>query len=252
MSQFEKKCILITGGSTGIGRATALAFAAAGGHIVIGDVNAADGVAVVETIKAGGGDALFVPTDVSDSGAVQALVKAAVETFGKIDVAFNNAGISGEAAPLHEMDEANWERVIGINLGGVWRCMKYEIQAMLQSGGGVIINTSSVLGLVGTPFFTPYVAAKHGVMGLTRSAAQTYARQNIRINAINPGWVRSNMTVGGAYLPAEEVERRARKTPIGRMAEAEEIAKAVLWLASDENSFMIGSPVILDGGQTAM
>lgn len=249
--EFEGKTVIVTGGSTGIGRATALEFAANGAQIVIADVNADAGTALVDGILSDGGTALFVHTDVSDEAAVNALVQTTVDHFGKLDFAFNNAGISGEITGTHETALTAWQRIIDINLTGVWLCMRAELQAMLQTGGGAIVNTSSVLGIVGTLGLGPYVAAKHGVMGITKVAAQEYARQNIRVNCINPGWVQTNMT-SAIGVPTERLERLVKGAPAGRWGQPKDIAGAVLWLCSDAAAFVTASAFVLDGGLTSI
>jgi NAD(P)-dependent dehydrogenase (short-subunit alcohol dehydrogenase family) len=249
--EFNDKTIIITGGSTGIGRATATQFAAEGANVVIADVNATDGDTLVRTITDAGGTAVFVQTDVSDPDAVQHMVKFTVERFGRLDIAFNNAGISGPVGGTHEIALDDWQQVLDINLTGVWLCMKYELPALLHAGGGAIVNTSSVLGMVGTEGFAPYVAAKHGVMGLTKSAAQEYARHNIRVNCINPGWIETAMTSAG-LLPKEKLDKLVRRTPVRRWGQAEEVAAAVLWLCSDAASLVTAASLAIDGGLTSM
>lgn len=252
MPDFSGKVVLVTGGSTGIGRATALAFAKAGAKVAIADVNEAAADQTVQDIRHQQAEAIFIKTDVSQSAEVQHMVKVVMDTFGRLDCAFNNAGISGGSAlPIHDMPEEQWHRVIAVNLTGVWLCMKYEIPAMLQGGGGAIVNTSSVLGLVAAPGVSPYVAAKHGVVGLTREAGLTYASEGIRVNCVNPGYIRTAMTTENPALPADYMERLAAKQPIGRMADPAEVAAAVLFLCSAEASFITATTFAVDGGLTA-
>lgn len=251
-TDYSGKVALITGGSTGIGRATALQFAAAGAKVAIADVNEAAAEETVQAIKDTGAEAIFIKTDVSQEADVIAMLQTVLEAYGRLDCAFNNAGISGASGPLHDYSFADYQRVIDINLSGVWLCMKYEIGAMLQGGGGAIVNTSSVLGLVATAGLSPYVAAKHGVLGLTREAGVAYAKQNIRVNCVNPGWIRTQMTVDNNAIPSDMVERWAARSPIGRMAEPDEVAHVVLFLCSDEASFITASAYTVDGGLTAI
>lgn len=251
-ADFTGKVAIVTGGSTGIGKATALAFAKAGAKLVIADVNEDAANQTVQEIRNHKAEAIFVRTDVSQSADVQAMIKITLETYGRLDCAFNNAGISGANHPIHEHPEDLWHKVIAINLTGVWLCLKYEIGAMLQAGnGGAIVNTSSVLGLVGVQALSPYVAAKHGVVGLTKESGQTYAQQGIRVNCVNPGYIRTPMTMQNEGISVEMMEQIAAGEPIGRMAEPDEVANAVLFLCSDEASFITGTTLAVDGGYTA-
>ena len=246
---YRGKAVLITGAASGIGRATALAFSRAGAKIVVGDVS--DGAKdTVAQIRDEGGDALFFTTNVSDAGSVQALVAEAIKAHGRIDVAFNNAGVLPPTAALAETSDDDFDKIIAVDLRGVFLCMKYEIQAMLKHGGGAIINTASVAGVVADPGMAPYAAAKHGVVGLTRAAALDYAQQGIRVNAIAPGLIATPMTERWLADPAIK-ERLLANSPIGRPAQPEEIAGTVLFLGSSAASFVNGAVFVADGGQTA-
>ena len=246
---YSGKVVLITGAATGIGRATALAFSEQGARVVIGDI----GDAAAETaaqIRTTGGDALFVPADVSDATSVQALVRAAVDRYGRIDAAFNNAGVLPPTAGLADMSEADFDRVISVDLRGVFLCLKYEIRAMLESGGGAIVNTASVAGVIADPGMAPYVAAKHGVIGLTKAAALDYATRGIRVNALAPGLIRTPMTDRWLADPAMTKVLMAN-SPSGRPAEPEEMTGVVLFLCSSAASFITGATYLADGAMTA-
>jgi NAD(P)-dependent dehydrogenase (short-subunit alcohol dehydrogenase family) len=249
-TRFEGKCVLVTGAGSGIGRATALAFAAESARLVLSDVDEWNGQATVAAAQRLGVEAEFVRADVARAADCAAMVDRAVARFGRLDVAFNNAGINIPAAPIADVDESAWHRIVGINLTGVFLCMKYEIAAMKRGGGGAIVNTASVGGLIGTAGVTAYCATKHGVVGLTKSAALDHIRDGIRINAVCPGGTRTPMLA--EWFKDPDVERTALAgTPIGRMADPAEIARAVLFVASDEASFMVGHALVADGGLTA-
>ena len=245
------KIALVTGAGSGIGRESALAFGASGAQVMVSDVVVEGGEETVAQIKAAGGEATFVRADVSQRADVEALVRQTVETYGRLDCAHNNAGIEGDLAPTCDCTEANWDRTIAINLKGVWLCMKYEIPQMVEQGGGVIVNTSSVAGLVGFLNLPAYVATKHGVAGLTRTAALEYAQQGIRVNAVCPGVINTPMIdriVGG---DAEAEAQFTSLEPVGRMGSPAEVAQAVVWLCSDAASFVTGIAMPVDGGFVA-
>lgn len=242
---------LVTGAASGIGRATAEAFAREGARVVVSDVAAGAGEAVAAAIRERGGQAVFAACDVSRPERVEALVARTVEAFGRIDFAFNNAGVEGETAPTAECTEANWDRVMGINLKGVWLCMREEIPRMLAQGGGAIVNCSSVAGLVGFPGIAAYAASKHGLIGLTRTAALEYAARGIRVNAVCPGVIRTPMVERFTGGEAEAQAQLVASEPIGRMGTPEEVAAAVVWLCSDAASFVTGHAMVVDGGFVA-
>ena len=257
MTIFAGKGVLITGGGQGIGRATALAFAKQGALVTIGNRNETAGRRVVDEIKATGGEATFVRTDVTDEADIDRLTQKARQTMGQIDIAFNNAGVMHPALPTDELEDEDFRFVMDVNVRGVWLGMKYQIPVMLQQGGGAIINTASVLGLTAVPNNAAYVASKHAVLGLTKVAALEYGSQGIRINAISPALTDTNMAHEGLLKgDTEEEVATARQTameahPIGRFAEPEEIASAVLWLAGSESSFYLGQSLTVDGGWSA-
>jgi NAD(P)-dependent dehydrogenase (short-subunit alcohol dehydrogenase family) len=245
-----KQVVLITGASSGIGKATALAFAKAGYEVALADRDESAGERVAGEIAHRGGKSLFVTCDVASEEDVAALVARTVDHFGQLDVAFNNAGIEGEQAPTADCPVENWDRVMAVNLRGLWLCMRAEIPHMLKGGGGAIVNCASVAGLVGLAGIPAYVAAKHGVVGLTRAAALDYATRGIRVNAVCPGAIHTPMLdrfmgedSGRAQILAAE--------PVGRIGKPEEVASAVLWLCSDGAAFTTGQALAVDGGWTA-
>ena len=244
-NRFTDKVALITGAASGIGRATALAFVTEGARVAILDRSADALKAVEASLKQAGGEVLAITCDVSLPDQVEAAVKQVVERFGRLDIAFNNAGVENKAAPVHEIDVAEWDRIIGINLRGTFVCMKRELAQMVKQGGGVVVNTSSGAGIRGVAGGAAYAASKHAIIGLTRSAALDYARQNIRVNAVLPGNIETPMMdrfTGGDIQKAIDLE------PVGRLGKPEEIAEAVLWMASDLGGFVTGAATVIDGG----
>jgi NAD(P)-dependent dehydrogenase (short-subunit alcohol dehydrogenase family) len=245
------KVALVTGGASGIGRACAFALVDEGASVVVCDRNEAAGIAVVDEIKSRGGDALFQAIDVAQVASVNTGIDAVIAHYGRIDCAFNNAGVAGDDRFIADTTDAAWDKIIGINLTGVWSCLRREIQEMLPRGGGAIVNTASVAGLVGWRGGAAYSATKHAVVGLTRSAALEYARQNIRVNAVCPGVIDTPMAAALQQDTGGLRERLLRKHPQGRFGLAEEIAEAVVWLFSDRSSFTNGHTLTIDGGYTA-
>jgi NAD(P)-dependent dehydrogenase (short-subunit alcohol dehydrogenase family) len=248
MSDLANKVAIITGATSGIGREAALLFAEHGAKLVIAGRREQEGAETLALIRKSGGDGIFVKTDVAKAADIERLVKTAVEKFGRIDVAFNNAGIEGNWKPMTDLSELEWDDVININLKGVWLSLKYEIQQMLrQSTGGSIVNMSSVAGLMGTPAAAPYGASKHGVISLTRTAALEFAKQKIRVNAVCPAVIGTPM--GDRLFGAPDVQQMTvAMHPIGRWGTPREVAEAVLFMCSDKSSFMTGHYIVLDGG----
>jgi NAD(P)-dependent dehydrogenase (short-subunit alcohol dehydrogenase family) len=247
-TELRGKVGIVTGGTSGIGRDTALLFAKAGAKVVVAGRREAEGKETIELIHSVGGDGFFVKTDVSRAAEVEVLVRKTVEIFGRLDVAFNNAGIEGSMTPIAEQSEEDWDRTIDINLKGVWLCLKYEIQQMLkQGGGGAIVNMASVAGLIGSAGLATYCASKHGVIGLTKSAALETARSGIRVNVVCPAVIETPM--GERVFGAPEIRPYALGLhPIGRFGTPMEVAEAVLWMCSNRASFMTGQSLVLDGG----
>jgi len=250
-TDMQGKVALITGGTSGIGRDTAVLFAKHGAKVVITGRREAEGNETIALVKAAGGEGLFVKSDVSKSADVETAVHKTVEKFGRLDLAFNNAGIEGKWKPIIEQTEEDWDTVIDINLKGTWLCLKLEIQQMLKQGsGGAIVNMSSVAGLMGAGGAGVYVASKHGVIGLTRTAALEYATKGIRVNAVCPAVIETAMADRAFGDPAVG-KRILAQHPIGRFGKPTEIAEAVLWLCSNKSSFMTGHYIVLDGGLLA-
>lgn len=252
MSVFSGKVALVTGGSSGIGRATAIDFAQKGASVVVADVNLEEGNKTVAQIEEAHGQAFFVRVDVSQSSDVKYAVAQAVKNFGHLDYACNNAGIEGRSAPLAEMEVADWQRVIDVNLTGVFLSMKYEIPEMLKVGGGAIVNMASILGQVGFANAAAYTAAKHGLLGLTKVAALEYSAQGIRVNAVCPAFIATPM-LERAGITTDETVRKTMEAmhPIGRLGEPEEVAKVVTWLCSPDASFIAGEGLLVDGAYVA-
>lgn len=251
MGDFDGKVALVTGGGIGIGRATALAFAREGAKVVIGNRSVERGEEVVKAIKDDGGEASFLRTDVVTEGDVQALVEHVVSTYGRLDAAFNNAGVEGLIAPLADQTSENFDEVMNINVKGVWLSMKYEIPQMLKTGSGVIVNNSSVAGLIGFPGAGIYCASKHAVMGLTKTAALEYSAAGVRVNAINPAVIDTSMADRLADSMGMAKKDLSSLHPIGRIGTPDEVANTVLWLCSDKSSFVTGVNLCIDGGFTA-
>jgi NAD(P)-dependent dehydrogenase (short-subunit alcohol dehydrogenase family) len=247
---YAGKVAFVTGAGSGIGRATALAFAREGASVVAADASEQGNQETVRMIEELGGRVLAVSCDVTRAEDVRSVLDRTIETFGRLDVAFNNAGVEQEEAATAQLAEEVWDRVIDIDLRGVFLCMKHEIPLMLEQGGGAIVNTSSGAGVKGFPMGAAYVAAKHGVIGLTRAAALDYAQANIRINAVCPGIIETQMMDRVTGDTPEGRQQVISQEPIGRMGKPEEIAEAVLWLCSEAASFVVGHAMVVDGGQT--
>ncbi|WP_300681186.1 glucose 1-dehydrogenase [Nocardioides sp.] len=245
---FTDKIAFVTGAGSGIGRATSLALAAAGATVYAADINGDSVTAAVREIEAAGGAAHALVTDVSDAAALRAAFDEIRARSGRLDLAFNNAGIDGRVEPLHDITETEWTRILTVNLTSQFLCLQHEIDLMLENGGGTIVNNASVGGLLGTYFHAAYNASKHGVVGLTRSAALEYIERGIRINCVCPGAVRTQFM---EELPDTVVDHLRAGTPAGRLAETSELADAVLWLLSDKSTYMVGHALAVDGGITA-
>jgi len=250
MEKLKGKVALITGASTGLGRATALLFAQQGAKVVVAARRERESMNVVREIREAGGTAIFSQTDVSKADDCRRMVESAIEAFGKLDIAFNNAGVFSFGKPLAETEESTWDTILNINLKGTWLCMKYEIPAMLKTGGGAIINMSSVAGLIGTSLgIGAYHASKHGVIGLSKAAACEYGEKNIRINTVCPG-VTDDTDITDTWYKSVDGIRNAfvKAHPIGRLGSPMDVANAVLFLASDEASYLTGVSLPIDGG----
>ncbi|GLZ87725.1 short chain dehydrogenase [Metapseudomonas resinovorans] len=250
--QFSGQVALVTGAANGIGRATALAFAAEGLKVVVSDVDAAGGEGTVELIRAAGGDARFIRCDVTRDAEVQALMAGVVAAYGRLDYAFNNAGIEIEKGKLAEGSEAEFDAIMGVNVKGVWLCMKYQIPLLLAQGGGAIVNTASVAGLGAAPKMSIYAASKHAVIGLTKSAAVEYAKKKVRVNAVCPAVIDTDMFRRAYEADPKKAEFVATMHPVGRIGKVEEIAAAVLYLCCDAAGFTTGHALAVDGGATAI
>ena len=246
----ENKVALVTGGTSGIGRATAIAFGAAGAKVVFSGRREAEGEKTAKLIHETDAECLYVHSDASNEEEIKALVQKTIETYGRLDCAFNNAGINSPIKPLHEQSIEDFDNLMAINLRGLFLCMKYEIEHLLSQGFGVIVNNSSIGGLVGFPGNSPYIASKHAVMGLTRSAALDYAKQGIRINAVNPSTIATETFDRGLNQRSVTVDVIASMVPMGRTAQPEEVAQAVVFLCSDAASYITGQPLAIDGGFT--
>ncbi|MBD2096136.1 glucose 1-dehydrogenase [Trichocoleus sp. FACHB-591] len=244
------KVALVTGGTSGIGRTTAIAFGVAGAKVVFSGRRDAEGEKTAKLIRETGAECLYVHSDASNEEDIKALMQKTVATYGQLDCAFNNAGTNGSFKPLHEQSIEDFDNLMAINVRGLFLCMKYEIQQMLSQGSGVIVNNSSASGLVAFPKTSPYVASKHAVMGLTRAAALDYAKQGIRVNAVNPGGTATELldhAFGQLGITADDL---GSLIPMGRIGQATEIAQAVVFLCSDAASYITGQPLVIDGGYT--
>ena len=242
---FENKVVIVTGGGSGIGQATAILYAQGGAKVIVSDIDEKGGQETVASIKKAGGDASFVKTDVSNPEDCEALVKTTIRIHGRLDMAFNNAGIGGEMNPIADMSVEGWLKVINVNLNSVFYCMKYELPEMLKQGHGSIVNMSSILGQVAFGNSAAYVAAKHGVVGISRNAAVEYAKQGIRVNAVGPAFINTPLL---SALDQKMKDALVTMHPIGRLGEAKEVAELVVWLSSDKASFVTGNYYAVDGG----
>lgn len=255
MTDSVETVALVTGGGSGIGRATAIALARQGSRVIVGDVDPRGGEETVEQIVAEGGRAFSGVCDVAELSQVEALVARGIETYGRLDQAVNNAGIQGDLAPTAECSKANWDRTLAVNLTGIWHCMKCEIPEMLRNDGGAIVNVASNFGLVGNAGMPAYSASKHGIIGLTKTAALEYATQGVRVNAVCPGPVATPMVdkilAAQPELADEIIDGIVAREPIGRMGRAEEIAEAIAWMCGKPASFVTGSVLPVDGGFVA-
>jgi NAD(P)-dependent dehydrogenase (short-subunit alcohol dehydrogenase family) len=250
MAQFSEKVALVTGSASGIGRTTAQFYAREGAKVVVSDVDMNGGKETVEMIKSDGGEAIFIEADVSRPEDCESLVQSTVDEFGRLDIACNNAGIGGEQNPTADYSIEGWQKLISINLSGVFYCMKYEIPAMLETGAGSIVNIASILGKVGFAGSPAYVTSKHGVVGLTQNAAVEYGQSGIRVNEIGPGFIHTPM-IADLAEDKETNEKLVALHPIGRLGKPEEVAELVIWLSSEKASFVTGSYYPIDGGYLA-
>lgn len=247
--QFENKVAIVTGGSFGIGRVTAILFAQQGAKVAV--VDWVEDQETINAIQQAGGEAIFIKCDVSKDREVRAMVEQTVSAFGRLDYAFNNAGIEGESAITHEVTEENFDKVIGVNLKGVWLCMKYQIPHMLRQGEGAIVNCSSIAGVIGFPGIPIYTASKHAVIGITKTTALEYAQSGIRVNAVCPGAIQTPMIDRFMEKNRASKEQMVINEPMGRFGEPEEIAEVAIWLCSDASSFVTGHALLADGGWVA-
>lgn len=245
MKKLENKVVFITGGSSGLGRAAAVAAAEEGAKVVIADLPGSDHAAALIEVQATGTEAVFIPLDVTDSANIRQAIATTVAQFGRLDVALNNAGIGEGFFSFLETSEESFQRIIGVNLTGVFTCMKYELAQFVQQGGGVIVNMSSLAGVRGAPGLSAYVASKHGVLGLTRVAAQEFARRNVRVNALCPYYIDTPLI---KEVPDELRNQMISASPMKRLGRAEEVAKAFIYLASDDSSYTNGTQLVLDSG----
>ncbi|HEX8656438.1 MAG TPA: glucose 1-dehydrogenase [Hymenobacter sp.] len=248
MKKLENKVVFITGGASGLGRAAALAAAAEGGQVVIADLPGSNYSATLDELRAAGAEGFFVPLDVTDPANVQRAIAATVEQFGRLDVALNNAGIGEGFFSFLDTTEASFQRIINVNLTGVFTCMKYELAQFVQQGGGVIVNMSSLAGLRGAAGLSAYVASKHGVLGLTKTAALEFARRNVRVNALCPYYIDTPLI---ADVQPDQCQQMIAASPMKRLGRAEEVAKAFIYLASDDSSYTNGTQLVIDSGVIA-
>lgn len=251
MAEMKGKVALVTGAGSGIGRATAILFSRRGAKVIVADIVPAGGSETVRMIQQEGGEAIFISADVSNAEQVRTMIDKAVKTYGRLDYAVNNAGMEAQPAPTADCAEADFDRTVAVNLRGTFLCMKYEIQQMLKQGKGAIVNTSSMAGMVGVAGMPAYTAAKHGIIGLTRTAALEYARAGIRVNAVCPGATRTPMVAQIIAAMPEIGKDMEENHPLGRIAEPPEIAEAIVWLCSDSASFVTGHALAVDGGLLA-
>lgn len=251
MNNLKEKTAIVTGGASGIGEATALLYAQEGCNVVVSDLQEEKGNQLVEKIKQTGAKAIFIKADVSKPSDCENLINKTMETFGAVDIAFNNAGIGGESNAVANMSIEGWNRVIAVNLNSVFYCMKYELQQMLKQGSGAIINNSSILGKVGFANAAAYVAAKHGVIGLTETAALEYSSKGIRVNAVGPAFINTPLLTEAGMDNNVKQEVLVPLHPVGRLGESKEVAELVVWLSSDKASFVTGSYYAVDGGYLA-
>ena len=245
MKKLENKVVFITGGASGLGRASAVAAAQEGAKVVIGDLPGSDHRAALDEIKATGNEALFVPLDVTSSANIQQAIATTVAEFGRLDVALNNAGIGEGFVSFLETSEESFQRIISVNLTGIFSCMKYELAQFVKQGGGVIVNMSSLAGIKGAAGLSAYVASKHGVLGLTKTAAQEFARRNVRVNALCPYYIDTPLLKD---VPPELRQQMIAASPMKRLGRAEEVAKAFIYLASDDSSYTNGTQLVIDSG----